>query len=76
MKGKLLMFAYVSLQSFAYVVDLFCFPAPELIDIYKQNKINKSYIYWNLTNTDTCSISFIFVCELSCSLSEENNDTI
>ena len=33
--------------------------------IYKKNKINRCYLYQNLTDTDSTSVFFIFICNLS-----------
>ena len=62
MKGKMLMFAEVSLISFVYnIIDILSFPTVEALDVCKQNKIIKCLIFLNLTDNDSCSISFIFV---------------
>lgn len=61
MKRKTLMVSTVSLESFAYdVIDIFCFPTPEVNEIYKQNKIIRYFAFLNLKYTDSCSISFFF----------------
>ena len=45
-KGKFLIFAKTSLQSFIYdVVDDFCFPTQEVKGIYQQSRIIKCFIY-------------------------------
>ena len=71
MKRKMLMFAKVSLMSFiCNINDGSLFPTTEVLDIYRQNKIIKCLILLNLTGTDTCSILFVFVCNLASNISE------
>ena len=53
LKGKMPMFAKVLLMSFVYdIIDVFCFPTIDVLDIYKQNKTTKFLIFLNLTDTD------------------------
>ena len=62
----MLMFAKVWLMSFVYdIIDAFCVPTTVALDIYKQNRIIKYLIILNLTDTDSCSFSFVFVCDLA-----------
>ena len=71
MKGKMLMFAKKPLRSFVYnVIDVFCFPTQQAINIKQQNQIIKCLLSLNLTDVDSCSLSFVFVCNLSWSRSE------
>ena len=73
-KGKLLMFAKVSLKSFVYsVADVFCFPSPKVINIYQRNDIIKRFLYLLLIDTDSCSLQFMFVCKLSSTISEKKS---
>ena len=47
------MFVKVSLMSFVYnIIDVFCFPTTEVLDIYKQKKIIKCIVFLNSTDTD------------------------
>ena len=56
-KGKLLMFAKVSLKSFVYdVIDVFSFPDGKVRAAYNQYDIEKCFLYINLIDTDSCSI--------------------
>ena len=56
-KGKMLMFAKLSLQSFVYdVIDVFCFPDNEIQQIYDYYQIEKCFLYQNLTDTDSTSL--------------------
>ena len=45
-KGKMLIFAKLSLKSFVYdMIDVFCFPSEEITEIYDYHQIeNVSYI--------------------------------
>lgn len=73
-KGKMLMFPKVSLQSFVYnVIDVFCFPSKEVKEIYQQNAIIKCFVYLFLVDTDSWSLQFIFVCKLNSTISEKES---
>ena len=64
-KGKMLMFAKISLKSFVYdIIDVFCFPDDKVKGIFDKSDIEKYFLYLNLTNTDSCSMFFIFICKL------------
>ena len=64
MKGKMLMFAKTSIQSFNYdLIDVFMFPNAETKKIYDKYKIIKCNLVQNLTDTDRTSLTFIFICE-------------
>ena len=47
------------------------FPDEETEQIYKKYKINRCYLYQNLTDTDSTSVFFIFICDLSSSIRED-----
>ena len=64
MKRKMLMFSKSSLYSFAYdIIDVFCFPEEEktIKNIYEKYRIQKYFVYQNVTYTDSTSLFFIFV---------------
>ena len=64
-KGKMLMFSKISLKAFVYdLIDHFCFPDEEIQEIYARNEILRCFIYLLLTDTDSCSIQFLFVSNL------------
>ena len=70
-KGKMLMFAKLSLKSFVYdMIDIFCFPDEEIRQIYDFHQTEKSFLYQNLTDTDSTSLFFNFICKLDCSVPE------
>ena len=72
MKGKMLMFSKISLKSFVYdIIDIFCFPDSEVREIYNNHKIIKTFIYLILTDTDSCSLQFTFISELTSTISED-----
>ena len=72
MKGKMLMFGKTSLQSFVYdMIDVFCFPEQVVQEIYKKCSIEKCFLYQNLTDADSTSLFFIFICNLNCSANEK-----
>ena len=60
-KGKMLMFAKMSLKLFVYdMIDIFCFPDDKVKGIFDKNDIGKCLLYLNLTDTDSCSMFFLF----------------
>ena len=67
MKGKMLMFAKTSLQSFNYdIIDVFMFPEEDsgVTSVYEKYKVKSCQLYQDLTDTDSTSLSFIFICEI------------
>ena len=75
MKVKMLMFAKTLLIRFVYdMIDVFCFfeNHPKVQAIYEKDKLRKSFLYQNLTDTDSTSLFFIFVCDLNCQLKEKD----
>ena len=70
-KGKMLMFAKLSIKSFVYdMIDVFCFPNNEIQAIYDNYLIEKCFLYQNLTDTDSTSLFFVFICNLQSVLPE------
>ena len=70
-KGKMLMFAKLSIKSFVYdMIDVFCFPNDKIQQIYDYYQIEKCFLYQNLTDTDSTSLFFNFICGLDCSVPE------
>ena len=70
-KGKMLMFAKLSIKSFVYdMVYVFCFPNETVREIYHQHQIQKCFLYQNLTDTDSTSLFFVFVCNLESTIPE------
>ena len=66
------MFSKVSIKSSVYdLIDVFMFLNQEIRDIYQKCQIEKCYLYQNLTDTDSTSIFFVFICDLNCSVSKE-----
>ena len=70
-KGKMVMFAKISFKLFVYyIIDVFCFPDDKVKGIFDKNDIEKCFLYLNLTDTDSCSMFFIFICKLECCIPE------
>ena len=70
-KGKMLMFAKLSIKLFVYdMMDVFCFPNADIQSIYDYYQIEKYFLYQNLTDTDSRSLLFLFICNLECVLPE------
>ena len=69
LNGKMLMFSKTSIQSFVYdLINVFMFPYHIVKEIYKKNEIQKCFLFQNLTDTDSTSLFFIFVCKFLCSI--------
>ena len=67
----MLMFAKLSIKSFVYdMIDVFCFPNDEIREIYNRYQIAKCLLYQNLTNTDSTSLFFVFICSFDSELPE------
>ena len=70
-KGKMLMFAKLSLKSFVYDLnDVFCFPDETIQEIYNRCEIQKYFLYQILTDTNSTSLFFNFICNVNCSVAE------
>ena len=66
------MFSKVPVKSFAYdLIDVFMFPNQEIQEIYQQYQVNKYYLYQNVTDTDSTSMLFVFICDLNSCVSED-----
>ena len=46
-------------------------PDQKIQEIYQRYQVEKCYVYQNLTDTDSTSMFFVFICNLNCSVSEE-----
>ena len=69
----MLMFSKVSIKSFVYdLIDIFMFPNQEIKEFYKKYQVEKCYIYQNVTDADSTSVFFVFICDLRCSVSEKD----
>ena len=65
MNCKTLMFAKVSFISFVYdVIDVYAFPNEHVKDSVAKNDITKCNLYLILTDTDSASVFFVFVCKI------------
>ena len=66
------MFSKLSIKSFVHdLIDVFMFPNQEIKKIYEKYQINKCYLYQNLTDTDSTSVFFVFICNLNSCISED-----
>ena len=71
------MFSKTSIQSFVSdLIDVFMFPDDVVKEIYEKYEIQKWFLFQNLTDTDSNSIFFIFICKLSCSVNEKTTRNI
>ena len=65
----MLMFSKISLTAFVYdIIDIFSFPDEETRKICT---IITCYIYLILTDTDSCSIQFLFLNKLNSNMTED-----
>ena len=72
LNGKMLMFSKHSIKSFVYdLIDVFMFPNQEIKKIYEKYKINKWCMFQNLTETDSSSVFFVFICDLNSCISKD-----
>ena len=72
LNGKMLMFSKVSIKSFVYdLIDVFMFPNQEIQEIYLKYQVNKFYLYQDLTDTDSTSKFYVFICDLNSCVSED-----
>ena len=70
-KDKMLMLAKLSLKSFVYnMIDVFCFLDETIQKIYNSYQIQKCFLYPNLTDTNSTSLFFNFICNVDCSVAE------
>ena len=73
----MLMFAKLSITSFVYdMIDVFCFPNANIKSIYDCYQIEKSFLYQNLTDTDSTSLLFTFICNLECVVPESKAQNV
>ena len=64
MSGKLLMFAKLSLKSFIYsLIELLSFPEENKLvqEIYNRHQIERIFVYYILTDSDSTSLQFLVV---------------
>ena len=77
LNGRMLMFSKVSIKSFVDdLIDFLMFQNQDVQKIYQKYKINKCYLYQNLTDTDSTSLFFIFICDLNCCIKESDSRNI
>ena len=71
MKGKMIMFI-----SFVYdMIDIFSLSEdiPKVQAIYDKHEIEKCFLYQSLTDIDSTSLFFVFICYLNCQLNEKES---
>ena len=71
------MFSKVSMKRFLYnLIDVFMFPNEEIKKIYDGYNVQRCYLYQNLTDTDSSSVFFVFICDSSSSVDERKSRDI
>ena len=69
MNGNMLMFCKTSIQSFVYdLIDVFMHPNEEISKIYEKYEIQRCFLHQNLTDTDSTSDFFVFICKITCTI--------
>ena len=73
----MLMFSKVSIKSFVYdLIDVFLFPNEEIKIFCAEFKVDRCYLYQNLTDKHNTSIFVVFICDLKCSIDERKSRDI
>ena len=69
----MLMFSKVSIKSFVYdLIDIFdLISTSNILKTYRKYDVDYCYLYQNLTDTDSTSMFFVFLCNLNSCLSED-----
>ena len=72
------MFSKVLIKSFVYdLIDVFMFPNEDIRKIYDKYKVDRCYLYQNLTDTDSTSVFFfVFICDLKSCVAERKSREI
>ena len=66
------MFGKTSLKIFIYdLIDICSFPDETVQKICEKYKIEKCFLYQNLTDTDSTSLFFVFICHIDCAVNEK-----
>ena len=77
MRRNMLMFAKISLQSFVYhMIDVFWFSDELVQKIFEKYKTQKCFLYQNLTDADSTSLFFVFICGIDCIINEKESRNI
>ena len=77
MKGKMLMFAKTSLKGFVYdMIDAFLYPDDAVQKIFKKRQVKTFKLYQNLTDTDSTSLTFVFICNHESTICEKDSRKI
>ena len=72
------MFSKTSLQSFVYnMIDVFNYPEEEEVKkMFQKYKVKTCQLYQNLTDTDSTSLTFAFLCDRSLEITENDSRKI
>ena len=77
MNRKMLMFCKTFIKSFVHdLIDVFMYPNDEISEIYNKYEIERCFLYQNLTDTDSTSIFFVFICKITCTVNEKDSRDI
>ena len=72
-----MLFCKASMQSFVYdLIDVFMYWNDEILEIYNKYEIKRCFLYQNLTDTDSTSIFFVFICKKTCTTNVKNSRDI
>ena len=73
------MFAKASIIRFVYdMINVFCFPEdnPNIQAIYDKHKTEICFLHQDLTDTDSTSLFFVFICNLNSQLNEKDSRNV
>ena len=77
MKGKMLVFAKTSLKGFVYdMIDVFMYPDDTIQKIYEKYQVKICKLYQNLTDIDSTSLTFVFICNHESTIYEKDSRRI
>ena len=66
-----------SVQSFVYdLINVFMYPNDEILEIYNKYEIERYFLYQNLTDADSTSIFFVFICKITCAVNGKHSGDI
>ena len=71
------MFAKTSLKGFGYDrIDVFLYPDDAVQKIFKKRQVKTFKLYQNLTDTDSTSLTFVFICNHESTICEKDSRKI
>ena len=73
----MLVFAKTSLKGFVYdMIDVFMYPDDTIQKVYEKYQVKKCKLYQNLTDIDSTSLTFVFICNHESTIYEKDSRKI